>query len=195
MPSACSEGRFRFPNVVSLRSCLVRVLLGVALTVSIPWSAEARGASRWSRGVFPVASFQGFTSPYGMRSHPIHGGIRPHRGLDIAAPHGSVVRSWWGGTVREVISDGGCGHGLVIQSGPYRHIYCHLQGRVSRGVYRSGRLALAVGRRVRTGESIGHVGMTGSTTGPHLHWGLQYRGEWMDPVLVLRAMASSRRAR
>ena len=85
------------------------------------------------------------------------------RGLDIAAPLGSPIRNWWEGTVNEVIRDG--------------------------GGYRNGGVTL----RVRTGQVIGHVGMSGSTTGPQLHWGLRYRGQWMDPVPVLRAMAAARR--
>jgi murein DD-endopeptidase MepM/ murein hydrolase activator NlpD len=51
-----------------------------------------------------------------------------------------------------------------------------------------------VGQRVRTGETIGHVGLSGSTTGPHLHWGVRYGGRWLDPARVLRAMATSRRS-
>jgi murein DD-endopeptidase MepM/ murein hydrolase activator NlpD len=141
-----------------------------------------------------VASFAGFTSPYGLRRHPIQGGVRPHNGLDIAAPLGSPVRSWWGGRVAEVIRDGACGNGLVIRSGHYEHIYCHLDGEAGSGLYRSGRVTLRLGQAVRTGETIGHVGLTGSTTGPHLHWGLRYGGRWLDPARVLRAMATSRRS-
>ena len=157
--------------------------------------SQARGAHHWGRGVFPVASFAGYTSLFGMRTHPLHGGVRPHYGLDIAAPLGSPVRNWWAGTVREVIRDGGCGNGLVIRSGDYEHIYCHLAGQAGAGIHRSGSVSLRVGQAVRTGQVISHVGMTGSTTGPHLHWGLRYRGQWMDPVRVLRAMAAARRGR
>jgi murein DD-endopeptidase MepM/ murein hydrolase activator NlpD len=46
---------------------------------------------------------------------------------------------------------------------------------------------------VRTGQLIARVGMSGRTNGPHLHWGMRYRGEWLDPVLILRAMALSRK--
>ena len=105
---------------------------------------------------------------------------------------GSPVRNWWGGVVREVIVDGRCGLGLLIASGPYEHIYCHLAGSASAGVYRSGPVALAAGSRVRSGQLIGHVGLSGRTTGPHLHWGLRYRGQWLDPAAVLRAMAAAR---
>ena len=48
------------------------------------------------------------------------------------------------------------------------------------------------GQPVRRGQLIGHVGLSGSTTGPHLHWGVRYRGDWLDPARILRAMAASR---
>lgn len=188
MPSAssdCSRKGRRRP------STLLLTLVGAALGVGAPVAVEAR--TGWLRGIFPVASFAGYTSPFGMRTHPLGGDLRPHYGLDIAAPLGSVVRSWWSGTVVEVISDGGCGNGLVIRSGPYEHLYCHLGGSTGGGVYRSGPVQLAVGQQVRAGQTIAHVGMTGSTTGPHLHWGIRYRGQWLDPARVLRAMAESRR--
>jgi murein DD-endopeptidase MepM/ murein hydrolase activator NlpD len=190
MPLACSEAPRRRGRLGWLLAALP---LTLAATLPAVPPAEARGRNAWLRGSFPVASFSGYTSPYGMRSHPLYGGLRPHQGLDIAAPLGSAVRSWWSGTVVEVIEDGGCGNGLVIRSGDYEHIYCHLGGSVDAGWYRSGAVALRVGQRVRTGEVIAHVGLTGSTTGPHLHWGLRHRGAWMDPARVLRAMAASRR--
>jgi murein DD-endopeptidase MepM/ murein hydrolase activator NlpD len=156
--------------------------------------ALAQSRTTWLRGVFPVASFAGYTSPFGMRTHPLGGDVRPHYGVDIAGPLGSPVRSWWSGRVSEVIRDGGCGNGLTIRSGDYEHIYCHLAGSAGDGWYRSGAVLVRVGQRVRAGQVIGHIGLTGSTTGPHLHWGMRYRGEWMDPARVLRAMAASRRA-
>ncbi|WP_186696607.1 M23 family metallopeptidase [Cyanobium sp. NS01] len=169
------------------------LLASLVLTPLLAGPPSARAES-WRLGAFPVASFAGFTSAFGMRVHPIGGDVRPHYGLDIAAPLGSPVRSWWGGVVQEVINDGGCGVGLVIRSGAYEHIYCHLAGRGSAGVYRSGAVQLRVGQGVRTAQLIGHVGMSGSTTGPHLHWGLRHGGRWIDPAQVLRAMARARQA-
>ena len=144
--------------------------------------------SPWSLGVFPVRQFVAYTSHYGTRVRP-GGRVEPHYGLDIAAPLGSPIHSWWGGVVQEVINDGGCGVGLVIRSGAYEHIYCHLAGWGGGGAYRSGPVLLRAGEAVRTGQLIGHVGMSGRTTGPHLHWGMRYRGQWLDPVRILRAMA------
>ena len=93
----------------------------------------------------------------------------------------------------EVLNDGACGLGLLIRSGPYDHLYCHLAGSVSGGSYRSGSVLLAAGNRVRGGQLIGHVGVSGRSSGPHLHWGLRYGGRWLDPGAVLRAMALARR--
>lgn len=193
MPSVCSESPRR-------RRRLLGGTGGLALALTAAWLAAAstpafgRSGAAWRGGSFPVAGFAGFTSPFGLRRHPIHGGTLPHNGLDIAAPLGSPVRSWWSGSVAAVIRDGACGNGLVIRSGHYEHIYCHLGGEAGSGTYRSGPVFLRVGQRVRTGQTIGHVGLSGSTTGPHLHWGVRYGGRWLDPARVLRAMATSRRS-
>ncbi|MEN9207336.1 MAG: M23 family metallopeptidase [Gloeomargarita sp. GMQP_bins_120] len=147
----------------------------------------------WHQAAFPVEQFVGYTSPFGPRGEEFH------YGLDIAAPEGSYVRSWWAGQVVQVSQDGLCGTTVIIASGRWRHIYCHLRGqpRTYRGRNYlddpgSG-LVIREGQWVATGSRIGRVGMTGRTTGPHLHWGLQYDGRWIDPALVLRAMLSDQR--
>jgi len=174
------------------RRWLLCALAALSLTQA-PVPSRANLASSWARGSFPVASFVSYSSPFGLRVHPLTGGLRPHWGLDIAAPLGSAVRNWWGGTLVDVLRDSGCGNGLVIRSGPYEHLYCHLAGQVEGDTYRSGSVALRRGQALRTGQTIGHVGLTGSTTGPHLHWGVRYGERWLDPAAVLRAMAAERR--
>ncbi|MFN7820641.1 MAG: M23 family metallopeptidase [Cyanobacteriota bacterium] len=185
MPLACSDR----PS----RRWLAALAVGAIGVSQAPQPSPANLAATWGRGSFPVASFMGFTSPFGWRVHPLSGGLRPHEGLDIAAPLGSPVRNWWGGTLVEVLRDSGCGNGLLIRSGAYEHLYCHLAGQVEGGTYRSGSVWLRVGQALRTGQTIGHVGLSGSTTGPHLHWGLRYQDRWLDPAAVLRAMAADRR--
>lgn len=142
----------------------------------------------WALGSFPVENFQAYTSPFGPRWG------RFHYGLDMAAPEGSYIRSWWDGRIVEIFNDASCGTGIVIRSGRWEHIYCHLRGRAARdsqGVYlldpQSG-LNIRQGQWVTAGMRIGRVGMTGRTTGPHLHWGLRYDGRWIDPAVVLREM-------
>lgn len=155
-------------------------------------------AQIWSSASFPVEQFQAYTSPFGYRSSPT-GGYRQefHYGLDIAAPQKSYIRNWWAGTVIEVSDGGSCGTSIVIQSGEWTHMYCHMQGHVetSQGVPslidRDGGLQLWEGQQIVAGDRIGRVGMTGRTTGPHLHWGLKYQGNWVDPAWVLQAMAAS----
>lgn len=184
MRSVCSEPR----HGLGRRALASLGGLGLLLATAGPVRA-----SSWLYGVFPVPNSAGFTSGFGSRLHPLAGDLRPHYGVDIAAPLGSPVRSWWSGRVQEVIADGGCGNGVVIRSGDYEHLYCHLAGSAGGGVYRSGALQLVRGQPVRRGQLIGHVGLSGSTTGPHLHWGVRYRGSWLDPARILRAMAASRR--
>ena len=142
----------------------------------------------WSGASFPVEGFLEYTSGFGYRASGFH------YGLDLAAPKGSYIRNWWAGKVVEVWEDGRCGTGIAIESGRWTHIYCHVQGRVAKdnlGRYfidRDGGLHLREGQMVAAGTRIARVGMTGRTTGPHLHWGLKYDGRWVDPGRVLLAM-------
>jgi murein DD-endopeptidase MepM/ murein hydrolase activator NlpD len=159
--------------------------------------AVAVGSDIWNQASFPVEDFQAYTSPFGYRQDPYNGGQRFHYGLDLAAPSGSYIRNWWEGQVVEVSDDSACGTSVVLQSGNWLHIYCHMHGFVtsdSNGRYLvdgDGGIRLQEGQVVPTGARIGRVGMTGRTTGPHLNWGLKYFVNWVDPALVLRAMYNS----
>jgi murein DD-endopeptidase MepM/ murein hydrolase activator NlpD len=158
-------------------------------------------SSEWSGASFPVEDFQEYTSPFGYRLSPYGGYTQEfHYGLDMAAPEGSYIRNWWAGKVVEVTDNSNCGTSVVLESGPWTHIYCHMQGHVEQTagglamVDREGGLQIALGQEMPAGARIGRVGMTGRTTGPHLHWGLKYDSNWVDPALVLRAMYSSQQA-
>jgi murein DD-endopeptidase MepM/ murein hydrolase activator NlpD len=162
---------------------------------SQPVQEEQIARSPWDTASFPVENFQAYTSPFGYRDHPF-GGRSFHYGLDLAAPMGSYIRSWWEGKIVEVTDDTACGTSVVIQSEDWLHIYCHMQGYVvveKDGdrwmVDRDGGVEIRQGDRVKSGQRIGRIGMTGRTTGPHLHWGMKYRGSWIDPAAVLKAMA------
>ncbi|HIK44703.1 MAG TPA: M23 family metallopeptidase [Leptolyngbyaceae cyanobacterium M65_K2018_010] len=161
---------------------------------------ESNVAALWTRASFPVENFQTYTSPFGYRQDPYSGSQRFHYGLDLAAPNGSYIRNWWAGEVVWVEDAGACGTSIAIQSGEWTHIYCHMQGHVERDnqgpflIDRAGGIQLRPGQQVPSGARIGRVGMTGRTTGPHLHWGMKYQGNWVDPALVLRAMYVSQQA-
>ncbi|MGC1527791.1 MAG: M23 family metallopeptidase [Phormidesmis sp.] len=153
----------------------------------------ARSSEPWVIASFPVENFQAYTSPYGYR------GSGFHYGIDIAAPSGSYIRNWWEGRVVEVSDDSACGTSIIVESGDWTHVYCHMQGYVTTEQGRrvfvdgSGGVRIVEGQDLYTGDRIGRVGMTGRTTGPHLHWGMRYQGEWVDPGLVLQAMADGQR--
>ena len=173
------------------------LLAGVSLLASKPRQIQAKPlqvASNWRYASFPVENFQSYTSPFGHRINPVTGEKQFHQGLDLAAPLGSYVRNWWSGEVFELSDHTSCGTLIKIRSGQWTHVYCHLMGSVEnteRGqvlVDRHGGIFLWKGQQVPAGARIGRVGVSGRTTGPHLHWGLMYRGKYVDPATVLRQM-------
>lgn len=179
---------------------LISLIAVVLMTKLEAPPARAIELSTWLEASFPVENFQAYTSPFGYRISPTNPRVRQfHRGLDLAAPMGSYVRNWWGGRVVQLSDHTACGTMAVIQSGQWKHIYCHLQGRVynsAEGIYlldRPGGIYLQLGQEISTGARIGRVGMTGRTTGPHLHWGLKYQERYIDPALVLKEMYRQRR--
>lgn len=151
-------------------------------------------AAIWAKGSFPVENFQSYTSPFGYRISPVTGDRQFHNGLDLAAPRGSYIRSWWSGKVIDLSDDTACGTSITIQSGAWQHAYCHMEGYVdetSNGkslLDRQGGLQLTLGQTIPAGARIGRIGMSGRTTGPHLHWVLRYNGGYVDPALVLKEM-------
>ena len=158
-------------------------------------SSSQIAATTWQGASFPVENFQAYTSPFGYRSSPYGGYTQEfHYGLDMAAPEGSYIRTWWSGKVVEVSDDSNCGTSVVVDSGSWTHIYCHMQGHVETEngkkylIDREGGIQIWEDQQIQAGARLGRVGMTGRTTGPHLHWGLKYDKNWVDPALVLRAM-------
>jgi len=160
-------------------------------------SNKAKSSNAWLAASFPVENFQGYTSAFGYRRSATGGSNWEfHGGLDIAAPQGSYIRNWWAGRVVKVGDRNACGTHIVIKSGAWEHTYCHMEGNVETIsgrrylVDRTGGIQIAEGQQIPTGIRIGRVGMTGRTTGPHLHWGLKYDTNYVDPAMVLREMFS-----
>lgn len=104
----------------------------------------------------------------------------PHRGVDVAAPSGTPVGATAPGVVSVAETDmyftGGTvmldhGHGL-------HSIYVHLD-----------EVRVTVGQQLRQGQTLGTVGATGRATGPHLHWGVYWFDQAVDPALLVGAMS------
>ena len=110
------------------------------------------------------------------RLHPIFKIVRPHRGVDYAAPTGTPVRAAGDGRVAFLGSKPGYGNVVIIRHGRiYSTLYAHLS-KFARGVRR--------GSRIRQKQTIGYVGMTGYATGPHLHYEFRVNGAHKNPLTV-----------
>ena len=108
------------------------------------------------------------------RLHPVHGTVRPHTGVDYAAPTGTPVMSIGDGTVISKGWGGGGGNTVKIRhNSVYTTAYLHLSK------YAAG---LKVGDRVHQGQVIGYVGMTGTATGPHLDFRVWKNGTAINPL-------------
>jgi len=113
------------------------------------------------------------SSNYGMRRHPVLGYSKMHKGMDFAARRGTPFFAAGNGTItiRKRWSTWG-NYIRIRHSNGYATEYAHAS-RFARG--------LRVGSRVRQGQVIAYVGTTGRSTGPHLHYGVLYKGKRTNP--------------
>jgi len=109
------------------------------------------------------------SSPYGMRKHPIDGFNKMHRGTDFAAPMGTPIMASGSGIIKKAGWCGGGGNCVVIKhNSTYKTIYAHMS-KFAKGIRN--------GVRVKQGQTIGYVGSTGKSTGPHLHYEVLINGK------------------
>ena len=129
-------------------------------------SANASGSFMW-----PVASYVYVSSRFGLRVHPITGQKKSHTGIDIASNQGTAVYASDGGSVTLAGWNGGYGNCIMIDHGNgYVTLYGHLSS-----------ISVSVGQTVSQGTTIGAVGSTGNSTGPHLHFEVLKNGTRIDP--------------
>lgn len=115
-------------------------------------------------------------SGFGMRRHPILGYTRMHTGVDWSAPVGTPIFASGNGTVIKAGRESGYGNRVEIQhANGYITTYNHMTG-FARGI--------TEGTRVRQGQVVGYLGMTGLATGPHLHYEVIVNGHFVDPMRV-----------
>tara|TARA_Y100000591_G_C21810801_1_gene687766 strand:+ start:140 stop:1432 length:1293 start_codon:yes stop_codon:yes gene_type:complete len=109
------------------------------------------------------------SSPFGMRKHPIDGFNKMHKGTDFAAPMGTPIMASGDGVVKKAGWCGGGGNCVKIKhNSTYQTVYAHMS-KFARGI--------KSGVRVKQGQTIGYVGSTGKSTGPHLHYEVIVNGK------------------
>jgi len=109
------------------------------------------------------------SSSFGMRKHPILGYNKMHRGTDFAAPEGTPIMASGDGKIVRARWCGGGGNCIKIKhNSTYSTVYAHLKN-FARGIKE--------GARVKQGQTIGYVGSTGMSTGPHLHYEVIVNGK------------------
>lgn len=109
------------------------------------------------------------------RRHPVTKVVRPHHGVDYAAPTGTPVVTVGDGTVIEKGWDkkGGGNYLKIRHNSTYTTTYMHLNG-FAKGIQK--------GSKVKQGDLIGYVGSTGMSTGPHLDFRLNKNGTYINPL-------------
>ena len=131
-------------------------------------SVTGTGSFGW-----PVPSCTYITSKFGPRYHPVTGVYQStHTGLDIGAAYGAAIVASDGGTVTCAGVKGGYGSCVMIDHGNgYYTLYGHMSS-----------ISVSLGQSVSKGDTIGYVGDSGITTGPHLHFEIRVNGVCTDPA-------------
>lgn len=114
------------------------------------------------------------SSKFGMRNHPVLGYTKMHKGVDFAAPIGTPILAAGSGTVEAAKRFGGYGKYIKIKhNSTYSTVYGHAS-RFAKGI--------TAGSKVKQGQVIAYVGMTGITSGPHLHYEVLEHGKQINPL-------------
>jgi murein DD-endopeptidase MepM/ murein hydrolase activator NlpD len=120
--------------------------------------------------------FSRISSGFGMRTHPIAGKWKQHKGTDFAAAAGTPIRAAGDGVIDFAGVQGGYGNFVVLKHwANYSTAYAHMS-RFAPGIRR--------GTQVKQGDVIGYVGSTGWSTGAHLHYEFRVANEARDPMSV-----------
>ena len=118
------------------------------------------------------------TSPYGFRENPVGEGEDFHTGIDIAAAENTPIKAAFAGTVEKVGTSAISGNYVTLRHGNnVRTTYCHMK-----------KPYVFEGQKVKRGQSIGCVGLTGQTTGYHLHFEISINGQRVDPLASFKGV-------
>ena len=116
------------------------------------------------------------SSPFGYRSDPFLGLGKRHTGMDFACPPGNPIYATGDGVVVKVARDRrGYGNHIEVEHGfGYKTRYAHMS-----------RLDVELGQKVSRGDCLGLSGRSGRCTGPHLHYEVMYRRDYVNPAMYM----------
>lgn len=170
-----------FAGVLAAGACMAVLLTSVALgAYAAPEEPKADVSAQTVQGdtalQWPMETGGSVTLsvPFGSRVHPITGQTTNHSGIDIVLDAGTPVLAAAAGTVTEADFAPVDGQYIVLDHGSLTTKYCHLS-----------EIQVAVGETVSAGQTIGAVGQTGQSTGPHLHFEVAQNGSLVDPLSLL----------
>ena len=113
-----------------------------------------------------------FSSPYGMRIHPVYGYAKFHAGVDLGGPEGTPIVATRSGTVTIAQFSSTAGNYVSVNHGDgFSSVYMHMTHYI-----------VKVGQKVSAGQILGYMGSTGVSTGSHLHFGISYDGVTQNPA-------------
>lgn len=120
----------------------------------------------------PLVKDTFISSPFGYRIHPVYGTWKMHNGVDLNSEYGDVIVAARSGVVVKAKYHSASGYYIEIDHG---------DGFVTQYMHMS-KFAVELGQEVKAGEVIGYVGNTGVSTSAHLHFGMLFEGQFVDPA-------------
>lgn len=150
-----------------------------SIVMSPPQTDDVRGVG-FGRPLTAPLRHMRTTSTFGKRVHPVHGSLRMHSGVDLAAPIGTSVYAAASGVVRVMVTEPGYGKYVLIEhADSVQTLYGHLLE------FEPG---LKSGQMINVGDRLGSVGSTGVATGPHLHFEVRVSGRAVNPLGMISNM-------
>ena len=125
----------------------------------------------------PIGGPIDISSEFGVRRNPFGGySYENHEGTDFVGPYGTPILATADGVVGRADYYGGYGNTVTLKHGyGYETLYAHMS-----------EVAVESGARVKRGDVLGYLGNTGRSSGPHLHYGVYYKGEAINPRNVMK---------
>ncbi len=160
----------KLPQLSSLLDGSIRPALEETL------AAEEAKVSAFPDGL-PIGGPLDISSEFGVRRNPFGGyGYETHEGTDFVGPYGTAIFATADGVVSRAEYYGGYGNTVSIKHGyGYETLYAHMS-----------KLAVESGVKVKRGDIVGYLGNSGRSSGPHLHYGVYFKGKAVNPRNVMK---------